>query len=89
MPQLVPRTWYASNKPILLLAECHGLERDDLDAELLLELENQILGVERAIEVIATLVLASRVVTPHNHVRAAVVLADKGVLQCFTWAADL
>jgi hypothetical protein len=75
--------------PVLFLAVRHGLEWNNVDAELLGEGQQQILGVKRAIEVIAALVLAARVVAPNDHVRAAIILADDGVLDRLAGAADL
>lgn len=58
----------------------HFLELNHLDAELFLVLLDELLGVIRAVVVLAILVLArASVVTANNEVGRAVVLADDGV----------
>lgn len=69
-----------NNILVHLGAVCHGFEGNDLDPELLGQRQQQVLGLHRPVEVVTRLVLAPCMVAADNHVRAAVILADKGVL---------
>lgn len=65
----------------------HLLELDHLDAELLLELLDEVLSIVRAVVVLAVLVLSGTgVVTANDEVGGTVVLADDGVPQGLTRA---
>ncbi len=66
----------------------HLLERYDFYPQFLSVLLNGVLCIVRAIEVFASTVFArSGMVTAHYEVRSAVVLADDGVPDCFSWSA--
>ncbi len=66
----------------------HLLERHDFYPQFLSVLLNGVLCVVRAIEVFAGTVFArSGMVAAHYEVRSAVVLADDGVPDCFSWSA--
>lgn len=67
----------------------HGLEGNDLNPELFGQRQQQVLGLHRPVEVVARLVLAPCMVAADNHVRAAVVLADQGVLDSLAWTTNL
>ena len=73
--------------PVLVLAGevNHLLELDHADANLLLVLGDEVLGIVGAVVVLAVLVLAGTgVVTADDEVCAAVVLADNGVPESLT-----
>jgi hypothetical protein len=63
----------------------HGLERNHVDVELILELGNELLSVVRTVEVLTGAVLAwSSVVTTNNKVGSTKVLADDSVPHSLT-----